>query len=186
MKRALFSVPFLFLVFIGVADAAQWRMDPAASRLDFRASYEGADAPGAFKQFDTRLRFDPARPAGSQLQVTVKLSSIDMGSAELNDGVREPEWFDLKRFPEAEFTSADIQQTAPGRYVARGTLKLKDSQQPVTVPFTWKESGKSADMTGNLTLNRTSFNVGTGEWKSGNVIGLDVKVAFTVRLNRID
>lgn len=184
MRSTLCVVALLFIT--GPAIAAQWRMDPAASRLGFQATYEGAAAPGTFKQFDTKLRFDPTHPTGNELRVVVKMASADMGGAEMNDGVREPEWFDPKQFPEAEFISTDIQQTAPGRYAAKGTLKLKGTQQPVTVPFTWKESGKNADMAGELVLNRTAFNVGTGEWKTGNVIGLDVKVTFNVRLNRAD
>ena len=162
--------------------AADWRMDPAASRLEFSASYQGEPAPGKFKQFDTRLNFDPARLAKSELIVTVKLTSIDMGSAEINDAVRGPEWFDLAKFMQAEFRSTDIKRAAADRYIARGTLNLKGAQRPLEVPFRWKADGKSATMAGEITLDRTAFGIGTGEWAAGDPIALAVKVKFDLRL----
>lgn len=185
MIRPMRALGALLLLFTVSAHAADWRVDPAGSKLTFKSSYQGQAAPGEFKKFDTQMRFDPAKPAGSQLDVTVKLDSFDMGSSEINDAIREPDWFDLKRFPTGEFHSTDIRQAAPGRYVARGTLRLKGMQQPLELPFTWKDGGKTAQMAGEIKLNRTSFGIGTGEWKSGDVIGLDVIVDFDVRLQRI-
>ena len=172
----------LLLLGTDAAFAADWRMDPAQSRLAFSASYQGEPVPGVFKRFDTRLRFDPMKPTDSRLEVTVKLPSADFGSGDINDAIREPEWFDFARFPEARFVSTDIRQTAPGRYVARGTLSLKGASQALAVPFTWKASGKSADMKGEMKLNRTTFGIGSGEWTSGDLIGLDVQVTFDVHL----
>jgi polyisoprenoid-binding protein YceI len=167
-----------------VASAAtgDWRMDAAGSRLAFSASYQGQAAPGSFKQFDTRLKFDPKRLKDSSLVVTVKITSIEMSSSDIDEAVRGPEWFDLGKFADAEFKSSEIKSVASDRYVARGTLRLKGVQQPVEVPFTWKNDGRAATLVGELSLNRTKFGIGTGEWASGDPIGLDVKVSYNLRL----
>lgn len=166
----------------GVAAAAEWRLDPAGSRLALQASYQGEPVPAVVKQFDTRLRFDPENLAGSRLEVRVKLPSVDFGSSDIDEAVRAPEWFDFARFPDATFVSTDIRRVAPDRYLARGTLQLKGAARAVAVPFSWNASDKSAAMKGELTLNRTNFGVGTGEWQAGDLIGLDVKVVFDLRL----
>jgi polyisoprenoid-binding protein YceI len=166
------------------ATASDWRMDPAASSLEFAATYEREPAPGRFKQFDTRLRFDPARPQDSELHVTVTLASADMGSAELNEGMREPDWFDMARFPKAEFRARGLRRDAPNRYTARGTLDLKGVKQEIAVPFTWSVTNDKAVMEGELTLKRTLFGVGSGEWATDSPIGLDVKVKFRVALRK--
>ena len=186
MNRGALIAGLVVLCFTGTLAAAEWRMDPAASRLAFRASYQGEAAPGVFREFDTRLRFDPARPADARLDVTVKLASADMGSSEINDGIREPEWLHPARFPEAEFHSTDLRANGADRYVAAGKLRVKGVERNVEVPFTLKTSGDAADLTGEITLDRTAFGVGTGEWASGGIIGLDVKVTFSVRLRRVD
>jgi hypothetical protein len=42
---------------------ADWKLDPAPSRLEFIATFEKNAAPGVFKEFDTRLaRFEPDKP----------------------------------------------------------------------------------------------------------------------------
>lgn len=167
----------------GVAGAADWVMEKG-SRLEFAASYEGEPVPGIFREFDTRLQFDPDEPARGRLQVTVALASAETESTDVNEAIRAAEWFDVARFPRAEFTSSEIRATGPKRYLARGTLRLKDVRREVAVPFTWEGTGDSATMEGELALKRTAFGIGMGEWASGNPIGLDVKVKFKVKLHR--
>ena len=183
MIRARWLLSVLVVCAAAAAQAAEWRMDRTASRLEFQASYQGEPVPGVFREFETKLRLDPARPADGRLEVVVKLPSVDFGSAEINEAVREPEWFDFKRFGEASFVSSRIERVGPGRYVAHGTLALKGVKQSVVVPFEWQASGKSASMKGEVTLRRTAFGIGTGEWESGDLIGLDVKVLFDVKLH---
>jgi polyisoprenoid-binding protein YceI len=181
----LVALPFVLVSATSGASAVptpQWRMDTAASRLTFNAAYQGQPAPGSFKQFDTKVQFDPTRLKESSLIVTVKLPSFDMGSSDINEAVRGPEWFDFGKFTDAEFKSQEIKSAGANRYVARGTLKLKGVQQTVDVPFTWKVEGKNATLAGDITLNRTTFGIGTGEWATGDPIGLDVKVSYSVRL----
>jgi len=168
----------------GAAAAADWKMDPGASRLEFIVTFEKTPAPGVFKDFDTRLRFDPDKPAEGRLDVTIKVTSADMNSADVNNGIRAPEWFDFARHPQAEFHSTEIRRVDAGRYLAHGNLSLKGVQQPVEVPFAWSAAADSATMEGELTLKRGVFGIGTGEWAATNVIGAEVRVKFRVRLRK--
>lgn len=184
MRRRAWLGALLLVGAAGSAPAADWKMDPAGSRLEFIVTFEKTPAPGVFKDFDTRLRFDPEKPAESRLDVAVKITSADMNSAEVDKGIRGPEWFDFARFPQAEFRSTEIRRADANRYVARGTLSLKGVQQPVEVPFTWNAAADAATMEGELTLKRGLFGIGTGEWAATDVIGADVRVRFRVRLRR--
>jgi len=167
------------------AFAADWRMDPAPSRLEFVATFEKNAAPGVFKEFDTRLaRFEPDKPEAAKLDVTVKITSADMKSGDVNRAIRGPEWFDFARFPQAEFHAEDIRRVAPGRYLARGVLSLKGIRKELEVPFTWQESANAATMEGELNVERLQFGIGTGEWANGSTIGLGVRVKFNVRLRK--
>ena len=162
--------------------AADWKMDPAGSRLEFAATFEKTPAPGVFKEFGTRLSFDAEKPADGRLEVTIRIASADMASADINKAIAGPEWFDFARHPNATFQSTDIRRTDASRYLARGTLTLKGVQRPVEVPFSWNATGDGATMEGEFTVQRSPFGIGTGEWVATNVIGPDVKVKFRVRL----
>lgn len=181
MRHAVLALGFLLS---GPALAADWRMDPAPSRLEFIATFEKTAAPGVFREFDTRLRFEADKPEAGKLDVTVKVTSADMKSGDVNRAIRGPEWFDYTRFPQAEFHAEDIRRVAPGRYLARGVLTLKGMKKELEVPFTWQESANTATMEGELSVERLQFGIGTGEWANGNTIGLGVRVKFSVRLRK--
>jgi polyisoprenoid-binding protein YceI len=168
------------------ASAAGWIMEPGTSSLTFVASYEGQAAPGRFRDIDTRLDFDPEHPDQGHLHVSVSMASADMDSADINGTIRAPEWFDVPRHPRAEFDSARIVRERPGHYVAQGRLTLKGVAREVAVPFAWTGSGPAATMAGQLDLDRTAFNIGTGEWATGRTIGLQVKVRFSLHLRKAD
>jgi len=159
-------------------------MDPAGSKLEFIATFEKTPVPGAFKEFDARVRFDPDKPAGGSLDVTIKVTSADMNIPDVNKEIRGKDWFDYSGFPQAEFHSTELRRIEGNRYVARGTLVLKGVKQAVEVPFTWTGSADGAVMEGELTVKRGAFGIGTGEWAAADVIGADVKVKFKVKLRK--
>jgi len=175
---AALTLPF------GVASAADWKLEPADSRLEFAAMFEKTPAPGVFRQFDVKLSLDPAKDDEGRLDVTIDVASADMASADINKAIAGAEWFDFARFRQAEFHASEIRRVRPNAFVARGTLSLKGVQQPVEVPFSWAESGSTANMEGKFVVKRGAFGIGTGEWTSTNTIGADVTVTFKVRLRK--
>lgn len=172
-------------VVAGSVQAADWRLDKAGSTLEFVSSYENVQVLGTFKEFDVRLtQFDPQNPAGAQLEVTVKIASADMNSQDINDAIKEAEWFDVAHFPQATFVAKNITRTGRGDFVANGKLKIKSVERSLTLPFSWDDNGDGAAMQGKLTLNRGTYHIGTGDWSSGDLIGLEVNVKFKVNLQR--
>lgn len=177
-------LPLLLAGAAAHAASTDWVMESPGSELAFAATFERAPATGAFRTFAASLRFDPDRPAGSRLIVTIAVPSADMGSDEVNRAIRGPEWFDAERFPVAEFRSAGVRHAGGNAFVASGSLTLKGIARPIDVPFTWTETGDSARMTGRLTIARAAYAIGTGEWASTKVVGPDVEVSFSVRLRK--
>ncbi len=183
IRRALLAAAVLAAP-VHAAHAADWKMDAAASRLEFAATFENTAAPGVFRQFDTRMHFDAGQPTQGRLDVTIAVGSADMDSADVNKAIGGAEWFDFARFPQAQFHATDIRPAPAGRYLARGMLSLKGVQRPLDVPFTWTAAGDTAQMQGEFIVKRAAFGIGSGEWAATNVVGADVKVKFSVRLRK--
>lgn len=162
----------------------EWQSVAAESQLHFFAKFEGADAPGTFKRFDVCLELDPAEPVSGRLEVHVDIRSADMDSADLNEAIAEPEWFDTGAFPQARFVSEDIEAAGEANFVARGELELKGVRRPVDVPFVWRELNGAATMSGEVLLERTAFGIGSGAWAEDESIGHEVTVRFSVVLER--
>lgn len=179
------------------ARAAEWKMDTATvdtatvgtaagSRLEFIATFQRKPAPGVFKDFDVRLDFNPEKPAGGRLDVSIRVASADMANTAINQAIAGMDWFDFAHYQQARFHASDIRRV-PGdasasHYLARGTLSLKGVQQPVEVPFTWTAAGSSATMEGQFITRRAAFGIGAGEWAKTDDIGANVTVKFRVKL----
>jgi polyisoprenoid-binding protein YceI len=165
--------------------AGDWKMLDD-STLSFATTFEGEPLPGRFDRFDVMFDFDPETPVSGKLRVTVDLGGANMGDVDMNEAIAGAEWFDVKTFPQAVFESDHIVATSPGHFVASGALSLKGSRRDVEVPFTWLAAGDSAEMRGDFQLKRSDFDVGSGEWSSGEQIGIDVKLQFAVKLQRLE
>lgn len=160
--------------------AASWQPVAGEGRLAFVATYEGAQAPGVFHDFETTLTFDPDHPEAGRLQVRVDLGSADMRSADINEAIHGPSWLAVTSDRWAEFDSTAIRPSGSHRFIATGTLTLKGNRHPVQVPFTWTEQGGGAVLEGSTTVDRTAFDVGSGEWARPDEVGVKVEVRYHV------
>jgi len=171
------------LALLAVPASADWRSVAAESQLEFVPTYDGVELPGRFNDFEVRLRFDPDALENACLEVSVAVDSADMDDSELNEGIAGPQWFHFERFPRALFTSTEIRAGEEGSYFADGNLGLKGLTHAVSVPFHWSRFGERAEMEGSLSLSRSDYSIGTGDWADDDTIGDRVEVRFHVVLH---
>ena len=174
----------LVLTIAGAAAfAGEWRMQGEGELL-FQPTWEGEPVPGRFGEFDVRVDTDDHGLAGAELAVTVNLESADMDDPDINEAIAGAEWFAVSEHPVATYTSDSIESAGDGTYLASGHLALKGVRLPVDVPFSWNAEDDRAEMSGDVVIDRTRFDVGSGEWASGDTIGTEVRVRFNVTLER--
>ncbi|MGH8224279.1 MAG: YceI family protein [Woeseiaceae bacterium] len=184
ISRHAAALPLLCLAALPTV-AQEWRMLDD-STFTFETTFEDTTLPGRFERFEVALDFDPRKPGDGRLRVTVDLAAANMDDPDINEAIAGPEWFDVAAHPQAVYESDEIVERAPGQFVARGVLTLKGKCRPVEVPFSWLESADTTEMRGELTLARTDFDVGSGEWATDEQIGVDVRLQFALRLKRDD
>jgi polyisoprenoid-binding protein YceI len=168
------------------AEPVAWRMDAAASHLTFTPRLAGGEFAGRFERFQVALRFSPADLAHSSLQVTVDLPSARTGDADRDVALQGGDFFATSRWPQARFTSSSIRALGGDRYEARGKLTLRDVTRDVLVPFRFEPgapSGGKARLSGSTTVQRLTFNVGQGEWRSTEWLDDLVRIDYTVALD---
>ena len=163
--------------------AEQWQSVPTDSQLNYAVTFQGLPIEGRFTQFS--VDYSPAE----KLLVKVAVGSADMSDDELNSEIAGVDWFDVSRFDEAVFSSDDLAAVSNSKenFVAEGSLNLKGVSEPVNVPFVWQPDAQNPDraiMSGQLVLKRSDFSIGIGDWSSGEQIGIDVSVSFTVVMQR--
>jgi polyisoprenoid-binding protein YceI len=190
IRRTTFAQHLALLMMLlcaSVASAAQalYSVDVAKSTLEFGFVQAGAQNKGRFPKLAVNFNFDADNLAASRLDVTVEVAALDTGDQERDDTLREPDLFNVAKFPQAHFAATQVTKTATG-YDASGTLLLRGVTRPMHVPFTLRSATEQGRrvlyMTGKTLIKRLDFGVGQGDWKSTEWVGNEVTVNFNLRL----
>nr|WP_321252337.1 cytochrome b/b6 domain-containing protein [uncultured Ruegeria sp.] len=118
----------------------------------------GSPVTGSFSDWTAAITFDePEEPglAGS-VDVTIAIGSLSLGT--VTDQAMGADFFDSGQFPTASF-DADLFKTESG-YEARGPLIIRDKTLDIALPFALSIQDDVATMTGEITLDRLSFDIG--------------------------
>jgi polyisoprenoid-binding protein YceI len=161
-----------------------WTVDYANSHVGFTATQTGQAFDGAFSRFEAKIAFDPDDLPASSVEATIDMSSAKTGDRQRDTALPERDWFDAKAYPTARFFSDDIMRTAPGTYQARGRLTIRGVTRDVVLPFALRIEGALARAEGGLTLVRTDYGVGRGEFATDEWVGLEVKVKVEILARR--
>ena len=159
--------------------ASNWAVRMDESSVTFTGVQTGDAFTGEFENFTADIVFDPEDLESATVRAVIDMSSFDAGDKDRNDALPGKEWFSVKNFPEAIFTSDDFAKTETG-YVARGELTLRDVTLPMALPFNLNIEDNVAFMSGELTLDRSDFGVGQGAWAKGEWVELNVKVGINI------
>ncbi|MBN9918217.1 YceI family protein, partial [Listeria monocytogenes] len=63
---------------------------------------------GTFSDASGTLKPDPAKPAETQLDVTLPIASVQTTSSVLTGELKSADWFDAAKFPTATFHSTKV------------------------------------------------------------------------------
>ncbi|TNE60493.1 MAG: YceI family protein [Alphaproteobacteria bacterium] len=173
----------IFAPVVAHADAPAWTLGMKDSSLDFTYIQEGTRHGGHFGSFDADIRFDPADPSTASISATIDLASVNAGSKDADDSLKSGDWFNVKLFPKATFTSTRVSKDGDG-YRMEATLSIRDKAVPVTLPFKLTVTGDSAHASGSLVLDREAFGLGGGFWANPDFIAHEVTVSIDLVAHR--
>lgn len=164
---------------------AQQQLVPAQSEVQFTARQMGVPLDGHFKKFSAQVAFDPAKLATSKISLTVDTGSATLGSRETDAELPKPAWFNVAKFPQAQFESTAIKALGGGKFEVAGKLTIKGVAQNVVVPVTLTQRGLNTTATGTLPIKRLAFKIGENEWADTSMVADDVTVKFKLLLTGV-
>lgn len=132
-------------------ESGDYAVDPAHSRIGFVARHAMVTkVRGSFNDFEGRGHFDAANPAGSSLQVTLQVASIDTRNADRDNHLRTNDFFDAATYPTITFASTAVKPVGESEFRVVGDLTIKGVTLPVTLDLTL--TGTAVDPWGNTRL----------------------------------
>lgn len=192
MKRIATLAAAAFLL-AAPAAAKSWTVDPGYSRLGFEVQAAGTTITGKFLDWSATIDFDPAALDTAHASVSIDLTRVETGDVKRDGFVSGPTWLNATGGSGQSYAASDpsnpaigrfettaFRQTGTATYEADGTLTLRGSTQPVTLPFTLEISGDTAHMTARLGLDRTRWGIGGGDYPDGKTVATNVDVVINL------
>lgn len=175
------SLAVVLLAMLGTAAgthaaAPSWVVDPAQSTVSFVGTQQGESFTGFIRKFRAAIRYAPTDLAGSALDVSMDLTSVDTRSPDRDQALATDAWFDTKHYAAATFRSVGPLRAATAGVVADADLTIRGKTQRIAFPFRWAVAANGATLDARVTLNRLDFGLGTGEWADDSAIGHKVEV----------
>ena len=176
------------------APADVWEVDNNHTEVRFAVKHFFTPVTGKFEDFDIGLRYDPDDPSASEVDVRVKVASVNTNNERRDNHLRSGDFFEAESHPEMTFRSESVRQTGPQTLVATGPLTIKGVTQEVELPIEIlgiKEIPEEmrgmlngathvASFQATTTLDRRDFGVGVGDWAATLVVGSDVEVEIAL------
>lgn len=154
-----------------------WRIDKAASRIEFTGTQNGREFTGGFQEFDATVLLDPADLGAARIEAVVYTASAKTGDRQRDAALPGADWFSSKAFPTARFVSDAVTSTRENTYSAAGKLSIRGIERDLTLPFRLAITDGRAIADAEFALNRSDFGVGQGEdFVTDKWVGYEVKV----------
>jgi len=159
----------------------------ATGELTFSGAVEGTGFTGRFEEFVVDYCLPESGPADGGVEVRVQLASADTDNRERDETLMGESFFAVEQYPEATWTSLSISAEAGG-YIARGELDLKGIRAEQAINFTLTPDGDDLRLSGEFSMrgaaevDRSRFDVGTGEFADPEFVRNRVDVTFDIRL----
>ena len=180
--RTVAVAALLALSLLTHAEPAGTRLVPEKSRIVFVSKQMGVPVEGTFGKFAAQVAFDPRKPEGGAIALSIDVGSATLGVPQSDAEMPKPEWFHAAKFPQAQFKSSAIKSLGGGQFEVVGKLTLKGQAQDVVVPVTITQDAGLSIATGSLTIQRLAFRVGDGDWTDTSMVANDVQVRFKFTL----
>lgn len=190
----LLFLPFL-LAFMPASEPVEvpkWNVDKVHSTVSFTVNHFFTPVAGRFSEYDIDFVFDPNDLAGSKITVVIKVNSINTGNERRDNDLRSDNFFGAEAYPDMKFESEKIERTDENEYLMQGKLTIKETTKDVGIPFTVlgtmdhprREGVEIISLKSELKINRTDYEVGTGDWIRTNVVGDEISIQFFIEANR--
>lgn len=179
-----FAILLIFLITSTPALATQYQIDKEKSEISFSGKHIETDFTGILSDYETIIDFDKNDLANSSISANINLTSFSTGNQLYDGTLPEQDWFNLKTFHSATFTSDKLTQTSENTFQLDGEFTLKGITKPSQFLFTLRPITKDKiKVTAHFKIDRLAHNIGTesdpkAEWVD-RYIKINLELAAT-------
>jgi polyisoprenoid-binding protein YceI len=166
------------LVCLGLAPAAAedtYRLDGRNTEIGFTGTKKDGKHDGGFRELKGTITVKGDDVTTAQFKVDIDLNSMWSDNDKLTDHLKSPDFFNVRKFPKANFTSTKVTRNG-SKVEVLGKLTLNGNSKDVVIPTTFEISGSGLSMESSFDINRHDWRISYG----GKMIDEKVKITLKV------
>jgi len=173
-------IPLLILSLALNFAIAQVKHTLTKATVTFQIKNMGFNTHGSIGGVEADIKFDAANLNASIIDASADVKTINTDNDMRDEHLRGDSYFDVAAYPKITMKSVAIKHTSGNNYVGQFNVTIKNKTHLLDVPFTYTESGNTADFNGVLKLKRSDFGIGG----SSMVMSNDVTVTIDVEASK--
>lgn len=154
-----------------------WNIRPGGA-LRFAIDNDGTALNGSFARWSGQIAMDPEHPETAAITIRIELASASLGDATQDEMLSGSAFFGSAANPTATWRATSVRRISGNRYEADGQLNLKGVTRAQRISFTLAGTGARRSVSGNASVDRNAFGVGTGPEAEGLAGTVNVSFAF--------
>lgn len=186
--KPLLATALLLAATLAQAEARRYEIDPVHTRITFACRHlEFSNALGSFAHPAGTLWFDAKDWSKSRVEVSVDITTLDLGDAEWNRRMLKRDFLHGEKFPQARFVSTAVEKIDGKRLRVTGDLTLRGKTAPVVLEATLNDMARhpytfrnTAGFSARTVLKRSDF----GMISLPNVVADEVELRLEVEASR--
>ncbi len=181
--RNLISLTLAFAASILAANsllaADALKPDLKNSKISFVGSKpDGSKHEGGFKEFKLDVKADFDEPSNSVINIEIKTDSLWSDNPKLTGHLKNPDFFDVRKYPKAVFKSTAVTMSGDGKAVITGKLEMLGKTEEVKIPVTVQHTEEMLKMVGNFKLDRFKWGMTYGEGQINQEVDMAVELTL--------
>jgi polyisoprenoid-binding protein YceI len=160
-------------------------ISPDNSKIDFVAAKITRSHNGSFKQFNGTIDLLNSDPVQSLFSIAIDTASVQTDEPDLTKHLQTPDFFDVAKFPKANFVSTKIEPSASSgaTHSITGNFDLHGIKKSISFPATIQVTPTSVTVSAEFAINRKDFNL-TYPGKADDLIKDGVVIKLSLNLPR--
>ena len=144
-KLSAFALSIGLFLSTSAAQAFDYTIDTKGAHafIQFKIKHLGYSwLHGRFDDFSGSFSYDPAKPSDSKVDVLIKTKSINSAHAERDKHLRNKDFLNVSKYPEASFSSTSFKVLENGKAELKGDFTLMGVTKNITIDVTEIGGGK--------------------------------------------
>lgn len=159
--------------------AEQYKVATEKSKIEFVGKKSDGQHKGGFKKITGSAVVDHDAPEKGSIKLEIDANSLWSDADKLTAHLKNPDFFNVRKYPKITFESTDIEHTGEGTGVITGKLTMLDKTVETKVPVKAEASEDGILVKATFKIDRSKWGMTYGEGKINNDVDLVANILLT-------